>query len=132
MSNTAKENFRGHAGAILELIEAGGNDQLIFLFSADPELYASDMDGLHSKLSAIFRMPFMNVSSLLLQVAQKNAHVLEPFLPNLMEALRTSSQMASMTLMIVKEVAIKAPAAAYALLDEIEPLAMKYVGDSIS
>lgn len=131
MSTTAKENFRGHAGAILELIEAGGNDQLIFLFSTDPELYASDMEGLHAKLPVLFRMPFMNTSSVLLQVAQKNARVLEPYVPNIMQVLRTDAMMASLALMILKEVALKVPAAVFPLLDEIEPLALKAQGGDV-
>lgn len=131
MSSTAKENFRGHAGAILELIEAGGNDQLIFLFSSDPELYASDMEGLHARLPAIFRMPFMHASGILLQVAQKNGHVLEPYVPNLMQQLRTDSQMGALILMMLKEVALKCPATIYPLLDEIEPLAMRTNGGDL-
>lgn len=131
MSNTAKENFRGHAGEILELIELGGNDQLIFIFASDPELYASDMEGLHARLPVLFRIPYMHSCSVLLQVAQKNGQVLEPYVPNLMQNLRTNSQMGAITLMMIKEVAIKVPATVYPLLDEIESLAMKINGGDL-
>lgn len=109
MAQVNKECMKHCGMEIMELIAAGGYDDLIFTFSSMPELYKNKPEAVHKHLNIIFNMNYMHVCSLIYTVSQTEPKVLEPYLETLISKLQEASNMGAVTLMTLKEVGNAVP-----------------------
>jgi hypothetical protein len=103
-----------HSGAeILELVKAGGNDQLLTQFISDPEIYANNPQAVHDNLDIFMRQNYMMMSTIFNNVAGKDASVLIPHVQYFVNQLSQTSNMALLTLMILVAIAKEDPVMMY-------------------
>jgi hypothetical protein len=104
MARINKEALANSGSAIMNIIAAGGNDELIFTFMSMPELYSNDPSCLHDHIPLILSKNWMHVCSLVNNVATKDATVLIPHVELLLGKLKEVPVMGAVTLGILKEV----------------------------
>lgn len=112
----------------------GENDNLISSFASMPEMYSQNPDVIHKHLDYIFTINYPMICSLIYAIAQKHPRALIPYIDTLVEKLEENTQMGSLSLMALKEIAGVAPNKIFPLLDKITELAadVSHAGPSLS
>jgi uncharacterized coiled-coil protein SlyX len=119
MSQVNKEGMKKSGGLIMDIIATGDFDDLIFTFLSMPELYTNDPPGVHKHIAKILEMNWMYVGSLVNNIASLNAEVLVPYVSLIITKISEAPQLATVTLMILKEISKASPNSVYPHLSEI-------------
>jgi hypothetical protein len=68
-----------HAGPqIMALVKAGGNDQLLFKFMSNPDIYTNNPEVVHDNLDIFLRQNYMTMSSVFNNIAARQPAVMIP------------------------------------------------------
>lgn len=119
MTRVNKEAFAHSGMAIMNIIAAGGNDDLIFNFMSMPELYTNDPSCIHNHLGVVLSKNWMHICSIINNVAAKNASTLVPHTATILDKLNEAPAMGALTLGILKEIGKADPAVIYPVIGRI-------------
>lgn len=131
MSNVNKECLQNSGMEIMEIIAAGGHDELIFNFLTMPELYTRTPESVHTHLEMVLtKFNWMQVCSLVNNVASRSPRELVPYTNIVMEKLKECPQMGAITIGIMKEIAKVDPDGVYPVLDDVIEASKNIQGSS--
>jgi hypothetical protein len=103
-----------HAGPqIMALVKAGGNDQLLFKFMSNPDIYTNNPEVVHDNLDIFLRQNYMTMSSVFNNIAARQPAVMIPHAQYFVTQLTQQSIVASVTLMILEHLAKEDPVLMY-------------------
>ena len=120
MSNINKECLQDSGAEIMEIIKTGEHDDLIFNFLTMPELYTRTPSAVHDNLDMIMtRFNWMQVCSLVNNVASRSPAHLVPYVNTLMGKMTEAPAMGAITLGCLKEIGKVNPDAIYDYIEAI-------------
>lgn len=114
-----KDAMANSGMAIMNIIAAGANDDLIFTFLSMPELYTNDPACLHDHIELVLSKNWMHVCSLINTVASKKPEVLVPHTGIILDKIKEAPAMGAISIGILKEIAKIAPEVIYPFVDRI-------------
>jgi hypothetical protein len=109
----ADKTALAHAGPqLMELIKAGGNDQLISKFSS-PDIYNNHPEVVRDNLDIFLRQNYRTISYFFNTIAAKDPAALVPHAQFFVDKLSQEPLMAGITLMVLEQLAKKDPVLLY-------------------
>ena len=105
LTMNCKENLAKSGNEVMEIVKAGGNDQLLMSFVSMPELYKNSPEAVHDNLAIFMKQNYMQYCSLYNNVAQNQPEVFVPHVKYFVGQLTSAAMVGTVTLMILENIA---------------------------